>query len=442
MLKFRAVLVICLLLISNSNAYALESRSFVLDNGLETVMVREPKAPVVVTQVWYKAGASDEVDGKTGLAHMLEHMMFQGTKRHGPSEFSKIIAKNGGEDNASTSQDYTNYWIKLSSDRLELALDLEADRMQNLILQESEFISENMVVQEERRSRTDNNPKARFFEKFRKAILTEHPYGRPVIGWMDEIKAHTLADLKAWYKRYYAPNNAVLVVVGDIDFTQTEKLVKKYFAPLKRGDATPRTPLPDFPERHETLRLDHQDEQTTLPMLYAGFPVPTFMMGDEEVADAFALEVLSTILGGSSSSRIYRQMVVKDAMAVSAGSGYGGLSRGVELFSLSAVPRPEFDLQQMEEALFAEIAKLKSQLVGKRELQRAKNGLISNHLFAQDSIDRIAWLIGRARTNDTDWKFLIEGYPERIQAVTAEEVRDVAIRYLKKERAAIGTLTP
>ncbi|MBF0358925.1 MAG: insulinase family protein, partial [Magnetococcales bacterium] len=253
------------------HAQALESRSFTLKNGLQTILVKESKAPVVVTQVWYRVGASDEVSGKSGLAHMLEHMMFQGTKRLGPSEFSAIIARNGGDDNASTAQDYTNYWIKLSSDRLELALDLEADRMQNLLLNEEEFRSENLVVREERRSRTDNKPTARFFEKFRKAAFSDHQYGRPVIGWMADIEKHTLADLQAWYKENYAPDKATLVVVGDIEFDSAEALVRKHFSPLKQSLGKERKPLKALPKREGTLRFDAQDSRATLPLYYAGF---------------------------------------------------------------------------------------------------------------------------------------------------------------------------
>jgi zinc protease len=440
--NFRLALFFCALFFWSVNAQALESRSFTLDNGLHTILVQESKAPVVVSQVWYRVGASDEVDGKTGLAHMLEHMMFQGTDKIKPSQFSRIIARNGGEDNASTAQDYTNYWVKLSSDRLELALKLEADRMQNLLLQESEFRSENSVVQEERRSRTDNNSNARFFEKFRKATLKDHPYGRPVIGWMGDIEKHSVADLQEWYKRYYAPDKAILVVVGDIEFDLAEGMVRKYFTPLKSSSIPERPALPKFPDLEKTMRLDVQDKSATLPLYYVGFPVPTFMMSADDVDDAFALELLSSILGGSSSSRIYRQLVVKDGLAVSAGSGYGGLSRGVELFSLSAVPRPGVTLKQLEEALFTQVREMMSKPISERELQRAKNGLIASHLFAQDSIDRIAWLIGRASANNRDWRLLVEQYPDRVQSVTAKQVKEAAARYLQKSRASIGTLHP
>jgi zinc protease len=424
----------------SSNAYGLESRSFTLENGLQTILVREPKAPVVITQVWYRVGAADELDGKTGLAHMLEHMMFQGTKKLAPSQFSKIVARNGGDDNASTAHDYTNYWIKLSSDRLELALELEADRMQNLRLQEVEFRSENSVVQEERRSRIENKPAARFFEKFRKTAYGDHPYGRPVIGLMDDVKKHTLAGLQEWYKSYYAPNKAVLVVVGDIEFDQTQKLVKKHFSHLLHSQSGPRKPLAKLPTRQETIRIDVQDDRATLPQYYAGFSVPTFMMAD--VDGAFALELLSTILGGDASSRIYRKLVVEDKLAISAGSGYGGLSRGGELFTLSATPSSGVDFAKIEKALFAQVEKLITQPISERELQRAKNGLITQHLFAQDSVDRIAWLIGRMSSNDSDWKILVEEYPARVQKVTSQEIKKVAERYLQIKHAAIGTFHP
>ncbi|MBF0444549.1 MAG: insulinase family protein [Magnetococcales bacterium] len=402
--------------------------------------MRESKAPVVITQVWYRVGAADEVDGKTGLAHMLEHMMFQGTKKLAPSQFSKIVARNGGDDNASTAHDYTNYWIKLSSDRLELALELEADRMQNLRLQEVEFRSENLVVQEERRSRIENKPEAKFFEKFRKTAYGDHPYGRPVIGLMDDVKNHSLEGLQDWYKSHYAPDKAVLVVVGDIDFDHAQKLVEKHFSYLKHSQSLPRKPLPKIPPRKEAVRLDVQDDRATLPQYYAGFWVPTFMMADAD--EAFALELLSAILGGDASSRIYRKLVVEDKLAISAGSGYSGLSRGGELFTLSAVPGSGVKLDQVEKALFEQVEKLITQPISERELQRAKNGLITGHLFAQDSVDRIAWLIGRMSSNNSDWKLLVEEYPARVQKVTSQEIKKVAKRYLQVKSAVIGTFHP
>jgi zinc protease len=433
--------VLCIsLFFFSSNSYALESRSFTLENGLQTILVKESKAPVVVTQVWYRVGAGDEVDGKTGLAHMLEHMMFQGTKKLAPSQFSKIVARNGGEDNASTAHDYTNYWIKFSSDRLELSLELEADRMQNLRLQEVEFLSENLVVQEERRSRIENKPASRFFEKFRKTAYGDHPYGRPVIGWMDDVKNHSLVDLQEWYKSHYAPDKAVLVVVGDIEFDHVQKLVTKHFAAIKHSKTKQRKLLPKLPPRAETIRMDVQDDRATLPQYYAGFSVPTFMMAD--VDEAFALELLSAILGGDASSRIYRKLVVEDKLAISAGSGYGGLSRGDELFTISAVPSDGVKFAQVEKALFAQVEKIITQPISDRELQRAKNGLITGHLFAQDSVDRIAWLIGRMSSNNSDWKVLVEEYPARVQKVTAEEIKKVAERYLHLKSAVIGTFHP
>lgn len=423
-----------------ATAQALESRQWTLENGLETILVKESKAPVVITQVWYRVGASDEVAGKTGLAHMLEHMMFQGTETVGPSQFSEIIARHGGTDNASTALDYTNYWIKLASDQLPLALKLEADRMRHLQLQASEFGSENQVVQEERRSRTDNNPSARFREQFNKVAFAGTPYGRPVIGSMEDIQNQSLADLQQWYREHYSPDQAVLVVVGDIELEAAQQMVIDAFSGVERGETKSRPPLPPLPEPKETVRMEVTDARAPLPLFQAGFPVPTFMTGP--LKEAFALEVLSNLLGGSASSRIYHQLVVKEGKAVSAGSGYGGLSRGMELFTLSGVPRPGITLSQLEEALFAEVDRLIHQPIEDRELQRAKNGLIADHLFAQDSVDHIAWLIGRTRANQQDWRLLVEEYPAGIQAVTAREIQQVAARYLQKRRATIGTLHP
>ncbi|MBF0627136.1 MAG: insulinase family protein [Magnetococcales bacterium] len=433
--------VLALLLAGMNPAWALENREFRLDNGLKVILAREAKAPVVITQVWYRVGSADEQPGKGGLAHMLEHMMFQGTESVPPEEFSKRIAREGGEDNASTTSDYTMYYIKLSSDRIELALSLEADRMRGLKLAEEEFTSENLVVREERRVRTDGDPNQRMLERYRTLAYGDHPYGRPVIGSMDEIAGLTLADLKKWYQTYYAPNNATLVVVGDVDLEAVEGLVRKYFAGLASQPALSRPRFPALPERKKPERLEMSDKSAKLPIWMAGYAVPSMAMPDAE-EDALALDVLAVVLGSGGTSRLQQRLVREMGVAVSASASYSGFSLSWELFSLSAMPKLGADLQELEKAMLGEVERLIKEPVGERELEKARNGLIAEQVYALDSIDRIAWIIGRMSLNDLNWRMLLDDYPERVRRVTPERLQQVAAKYLRPERLTVGILKP
>lgn len=424
-----------------AHASDLEYRDFNLDNGLRVILVRENKAAIIVSQMWYRVGASDETSGKTGLAHMLEHMMFQGTQDLAPAEFSHIVSRNGGEDNASTAQDYTNYFIKLASDRLDLGLRLEADRMNNLLLNQEEFVSENKVVQEERRTRTDSNPTSRFMEQYTSLIYQNHPYSQPIIGWMDDIKAHTLEDLKSWYKRFYAPNNAILVLVGDLDFEKTTQLIHTYFGPIASQPKIQRTPLPKWkPRKSGQQRFEVSDKAVKLSHWYGKYPVPTLSTSTPK--KVFALEVMATLLGATGSSRLYENLVVNQKVAVSASAGYGGYSRGWESFTLSAIPTPGTSLKTLETAVLKQVTQLTEGTISERELQRAKNGLIAGHVFAQDSIYHLAWSIGRLSSNGVDWRMDLMDYPKHVSEITIADVQRVAKEYLAPERLTIGILKP
>lgn len=461
--KRSAVVWLALLLVWPCAAHALEYQDFRLENGLRVILVKENKAPVVISQVWYRVGSVDEKEGKTGLAHMLEHMMFQGTKDVPTGEFNRIVGQNGGENNASTAHDYTNYYIKFSSDRLDLALRLEADRMVHLDLREATFQSENRVVQEERRTRTDSDPDSRFLEGYNRWAYAlkkgyNHPYGRPIIGWMSDIQKLTLSDLQDWYHTHYAPNHAVLIIVGDLVLEDAAQKVRHHFAgltavaaPTGPSNDQRRATLPPFPppEREESSRLEITDTSATLPLWYAGYPVPTLSTAGKE--DVFALDVLATILGSGSSSRLYKKLIVEEKLAVSASASYGGYKRGWEFFSLYAIPKPDTDkttpikptaLAAIEQAMLGEVTRLRQEQVDSRTLQRAKNSMIAAHIFSRDSIHHLASEIGLLSANDWDWLSIIEGYPQRIQAVTAQEVQKVAERYLRPERLIIGVLKP
>lgn len=429
-----------LFLVWGGEAQAVEAQDWVLHNGLRVILVNEAKAPVVVTQVWYRVGGIDERDGKTGLSHMLEHMMFRGTRAVPAGEYSRIIARNGGEDNASTSWDYTDYWSKLSSDQLDLALKLEADRMHNLVLDPEKFRSENLVVREERRTRFESNPQGRFFEKFKHHFFQNHPYGRPVIGWMQDIVNYTVQDLETWYRSHYTPDNAVLLVVGDVDFVRAKGMIQDYFGAIPSGGQKERTRLPKDQKIVGGRRLVVQDKEAMGAVLHMAWPVASLTFGRLE--DVYPLDVLAAVLGGGGSGRLYRRIVVEQQKAVSVQAQYGGTSLGPETFEISLEPRDGLPVAEVEAAVLAELGTMMEQVVGDQELQRAKNSLLAERIYAMDSIDHLAGMIGRLAINGLDWRAVVDHYPEKVQEVTGLQIRDVVRRYLVQDHAIVGILTP
>ncbi|MBF0140128.1 MAG: insulinase family protein [Magnetococcales bacterium] len=429
-----------LLLLWGGDARALEAEDWVLDNGLRVILVNEAKAPVVVTQVWYQVGGIDEKEGKTGLSHMLEHMMFRGTQSVPAGEYSRIIARNGGEDNASTSWDYTDYWSKLSSDQLDLALELEADRMHNLVLDPEKFRSENLVVREERRTRFESNPQGRFFEKFKQHLFQDHPYGRSVIGSMRDIVNYTVQDLEAWYYTHYTPDNAVLLVVGDVDFVRARALIHRYFGALPSGGGNKRVRLPKDQNVVGGRRLMEQDKEAMGSVLHVAWLVPSLTFGRTE--DVYPLDVLAAVLGGGGSGRLYRRIVVEQKKAVSVQTQYGGTSLGPESFEISLEPRDGLPVAELEGAVLSELGAMMEEVVSELELQRAKNGLLADRIYAMDSVDHLAGMIGRLAINGLDWRAVVEHYPEKVQEVTGLQIRDVMRRYLSREKAVVGVLMP
>jgi zinc protease len=431
-------------------SFALEHQEFTLDNGLRVILVREAKAPILISQIWYRVGSIDEADGKSGLSHMLEHMMFQGTPTIPAGEFHRRIAQQGGEDNASTSYDATCYYIKLAADRAALALHLESDRMQHLSVLEESFRSENQVVQEERRSRTDADPNARFLELLRSKVFGEHPYGRPIIGWMGDIQQLTTADLRAWHRRYYAPNNAILVMVGDLELAPMAQQVREAFAAIPSQPAPPAPVLPEPIQADGPQRLVQTDNGVALPLWYGAYPVPSWNSAQGE--EVLALELLATILGGGSSSRLHQRLVLQDALAVSTSAHYGGYARSWELFTLAAtptadgtsatIPSASAALPRIEQVILEEVERISQEPVSARELQRAKNSMIAQHIYSHDSIHELASAIGMLSSNGISWQTVIEHYPERLGAIQASDVQRVAARYLRPERLTIGVLRP
>ena len=434
----RVVLIVALLLCSQLVLARGAVHEYQLDNGMKLIVKEDHRAPVVVTQVWYRVGASYEHDGITGISHVLEHMMFKGTKNHEAGEFSRIIAENGGSENAFTSRDYTAYFQRLEQSRLPVSFELEADRMRNLQLDEAEFAKERKVVMEERRLRTEDKPTSLTYEQFQAAAFTSSSYRNPTIGWMDDLENLQLDDLQAWYERWYAPNNAVLVVVGDVQPEAVLALAKKHFGPLKPEQIKapkPRIEPPQPGQRRITVSVPAE-----VPYLLMGFKVPVLATAEDDW-EVYALEVLSGILDGGDSARLTRELVRGSQIAASAGAGYDLYDRQASLFLIEATPANGEGIEAVERALHEQIRRLQDEPVEAGELARVKAQVVASDVFEQDSIYYQAMQIGRLESVGLDWS-LMDEYVERINAVTAEQVQAVARKYLVAQRQTLAVLDP
>lgn len=354
-----------------------------LENGLKILLLEEHKAPVVTVHIWYRVGARNEQPGTTGLSHLLEHMMFKGTSKIGPGQFSRIIRKNGGRDNAFTSEDYTGYFETFASDRVELALKLEADRMRGLLLDSKEIEAEKKVVMEERRLRTEDDPVSALREAMGAAAFQAHPYRQPIIGWMTDIEKLTREDLVRYYNTYYVPNNAVLIVVGDFKSDELLPKIRHHFGPIPRADDPPAVRSVEPEQRGERRVLLKKEAE--LPFVFMGYHVPNLKHPDN-----FALEVLAYILSGGKSARIYKSLVYEQQLALFAGGGYDRESVDPNLFPLYASVMPGKTAEEIERALTAEIERVKNEPISDRELQKAKNQIEADFLFGQDSVFNLA----------------------------------------------------
>jgi len=411
---------------------------FRLDNGLKILVQEDHRAPAVVSQVWYKVGASNEYGGLTGISHMLEHMMFKGTQKHPPGEFSRIIAANGGRENAFTGQDYTAYFQTLEKSRLPVSFELEADRMRNLKLVEGEFAKEHQVVLEERRLRTDDQPRAKMQEHFEAVAYSNSPYRNPVVGWPDDVAGLTLIDLKQWYARWYAPNNATLVVVGDVDPAEVFKQARKFFGPLKPSELPPNKPQSEVEQlglRRLTVKVPAK-----LPTLLMGYKTPSLKTAPDET-EAYALEVAAGILDGGNSARFSSRLVRGQQIAAAAGAGYDLYSRLSNLFSLEGTPVQGKSLQELETALLEETRRLRDEPIPAEELQRVKAQVLATHVYQLDSMFYQAMQLGTAETVGLNWK-KIQEYVDRVNAITPEQVQAAARKYLTDDRLTIAHLEP
>jgi zinc protease len=417
---------------------------FTLENGLKLLIKEDHRAPVVVSQVWYKVGSSYEHDGITGISHALEHMMFKGTAKHPKGEFSRIISANGGEENAFTGTDYTAYFQTLEKSRLEISLQLEADRMRNLSLVEEEFIKEIKVVQEERRMRTEDNPGAFAREVVMATAFQTSPYRQPIVGWMADLQSMHTEDLKQWYRQWYAPNNATVVIAGDVEPPRVLELVKQYFGALQAE----KIELPGFrPEvEQQGIKRVIVKRPAEVPKLQMAYKIPvlkTALAEPEKIAawEPFALEVLAGVLDGGSSARFASRLVRGKEVASNVGAGYPLTSRLNSVFSLSGTPAQGKSVDELETAIREELADLQENLVDEKEMERVKAQVVSGDVYERDSIFYQAMILGILETVGLSWT-LVDEYVERIQAVTAQQVQAVALKYFVDDRLTVAVLEP
>ncbi len=404
-----------------------------LGNGLKLILLEDHKAPVAVIQTYYRVGSRNDVPGRTGRAHLLEHMMFKGTGATGPEEYSRIIQRNGGRTNAFTSRDRTTYFASIASDRLAVVVDLEADRMANLVISDSEYDSERLVVTEERRLRVDNNPSGDLFEQLYATAFHAHPYRLPIIGWMSDIERSTADDLRQFYELYYVPNNAFIVAVGDFDAVELADRLQAAFGDIPAGRLPPavRSREPSQKgERRIELRREAQ-----LPLVALAHHVPNLHSGD-----GAALDVLSQILAGGKASRLYQRLVYEERAALYAGSDYSYSALDPNLFILYSQPLPGRDPAEIERMLLDEVARLETSPPSQLEMQRAVNQIEAHYVFAQDSIFYQAMLLGDYEISG-DWR-LIDRYMPSIRAVSRADLLRVARFYLVPGNRTVAILIP
>jgi len=415
-----------------------EVKSFMLDNGMKILVKEDHRSPVVVSQVWYKVGGSYEYDGITGVSHALEHMMFKGTSNYRPGEFSEIIAANGGSENAFTGKDYTAYFQRIASDRLELCLKLEADRMRNLVIDEIEFKKEIEVIKEERRMRTDDRPTSLTYERFNAVAFLNSPYHQPIIGWMEDLNTMTVDNLRQWYETWYAPNNATLMVSGDVKAQHVFDLAEKYFGPLKTSvipEVKSRIEVKQQGERRITVKAPAK-----VPYLMMGYKVPVLKTVSEPW-EAYALEVLAGVLDGGNSSRLSSSLVRDKEIASSAGAGYEMYSRQSGLFMLDGTPTKKSSMKKLEQALIQEIEKIKITAPSEKELDRVKAQVMAAAVYEQDSSFYQAMQLGILETVGLGWK-VKQDYLREIQQISGKQVQAVAKKYLTAEQLTVALLDP
>lgn len=416
-----------------------EVKDFLLDNGMEVVVIPDHRAPIVTHMVWYKIGSADEPPGKSGIAHFFEHLMFKATANHAAGEFDRAVSEIGGSNNAFTSYDYTAFHETVPPSALEQMMGFEADRMRNLILTDDVIKTERDVILEERRSRIDSNPQAVLDEEVDATLWQNQPYRIPVIGWMQEMEQLNRPDAKAFYDAYYRPNNAVLVVVGDVDPNAVKAMAERTYGKVARGpDLRPRI-RPVEPEQNTKRTVTLTDARVSVPSFSTQWVVPSYHTA--KPGEAEALDLLAEILGGDNRSRLYQQLVVKQGIASEAGAYFQGTMLDATNFTVYGAPRGDAKLVDIEAAVDAEIARIVKEGVSDDELERAKTRYVRSMIFARDKQDDMANMYGSTLATGGNVKDVQE-WPDRIRKVTADEVKAAAARYLVLDRSTSGYLLP
>ncbi|HAT7073048.1 TPA: insulinase family protein [Legionella pneumophila] len=430
-------LLISLMMLLSFQAFS-QVQEYTLNNGLKVLVKEDHRAPVVVSMIWYNVGSADEPIGITGVSHAIEHMMFKGTSKYPVGVFSKTIAALGGQENAFTNNDYTAYYEKLDADHLATSFELEADRMNNLLLNSEEFAKEIKVIQEERRLRTDNNPQALAFERFLATAHLTAPYNHPVIGWMNDLKQMKVEDLKKWYESYYAPNNATLVVVGDVNPEKVHALAERYFSSIAKRPIASRKP------QQEPLALGKKmvyiNAPAKLPLLLIGYTVPSVKTAKNNW-EPYALEIIAGILDAGESARFAKHLVRGNQVATGAEAYYNLYSRYQSQFIVFGAPSQDHQIKDLEKALITELEALKKAPVSNQELQRVKNQIIAQKTFEKDSIFGQAMELGLLETIGLGWKNT-ETYTKAINEITPEQIQQVAQRYFQENNMTVAELKP
>jgi zinc protease len=435
--RIRAIAAACLLALCPL-AQAEPAQEFMLENGMKIIVKEDHRAPTAAHMVWYRIGSMDELNGTTGVAHALEHMMFKGTTSLKPGEFSSRVAALGGRENAFTSKDYTGYYQQIEKSRLEAVMALEADRMANLVFDKDEFSKEIKVVMEERRLRTEDQASARVYEALNAAAFVAHPYHHPIVGWMDDLEHMTVEDAKAWHDRFYAPNNATMVVTGDVDAQQVRTLAEKYF-----GKITPKS-IPVTRPQNEPLQQGVRrivvKAPAENPYVALAFKAPT-LRDVEKDDDVHALDVLSAVLDGFDNARLPARLVRTERVANSVGASYSSNARGPVLFVLDGTPAAGTTTEQLEKLLRAEVQRIAQEGVTEEELKRVKNQLIAGQIYKRDSVFGQAMEIGVMEMTGISHK-QIDRIIEKLGQVTAKQVQAVAAKYFNDDQLTVATLVP
>lgn len=430
------IFLIALLWALSASASGFETENFTLKNGMQVVVIPNTKVPAVSHMVWYKAGAQDEVAGKSGLAHFLEHLMFKGTANFPRGQFSKMVSKAGGNDNAFTSADFTAYFQNIAKEKLPMVMELEADRMANLVFDEKEVDKERKVILEERSMRTDNDPSALLREQMRAALYLNHPYGRPIIGWRHEMEKLSPEDAKGWYESYYSPNNAILIVSGDITAKELKPLAEKYYGSITPRPVKERLLLSEPPQIAQR-RLIVRDDKVNKPQWSRYYMAPSIMSKSD--INTYALTLLSQILGEADTSRFYQNLVVDGQKASSIGSYYDDLMTGPSVFAISATPANNTSMEDMENAIDGEIAKIKKDGVTADELERAKKSLIADTIYAREDLKTLAYLYGQVMVMGLGTDY-VNNWEDNIKSVTIEDVKKAANSVLILQNSVTGEL--